>query len=150
MRPFIGLRVGDIEVADTAIHETSDGRRYLVLHGDQVDLITQRMRWLAFVGDWAYGMSLRVSPRIDLIQKRLGSRGGSFSARAKSAVKSIVNTISRSEDRLRAEVRRHGVDGVICGHTHHAADQELTGMHYLNAGDWVESCRHRRKRRRSP
>ena len=140
LRPFIGLRVGDIEVADTAIHETADGRRYLVLHGDQVDLVTQRMRWLAFVGDWAYTFSLMIGPRIDLIRSRFGLRGGSFSARAKSGVKTIVNALSRSEERLTAEVRRHGVDGVICGHTHHAADQYLTGMHYLNAGDWVESC----------
>ena len=140
LRKFIGLRVGNIEVAESAVHETSDGRRYLVLHGDQVDLVVQRIRWVAFLGDWAYSASLVVSPWVDLMRRRLGLPGGSFSARAKFRVKSIVNAISRSEEQLAAEVRRHGVDGVICGHTHHAADGYLAGVHYLNTGDWVESC----------
>jgi hypothetical protein len=29
---------------------------------------------------------------------------------------------------------------VICGHIHHASDRTFAGIHYLNCGDWVESC----------
>ena len=36
--------------------------------------------------------------------------------------------------------RRRSVDGIICGHIHHAADRMIDGVHYLNCGDWVESC----------
>ncbi len=32
------------------------------------------------------------------------------------------------------------VDGVICGHIHHAASRDIDGVHYINTGDWVESC----------
>ena len=35
---------------------------------------------------------------------------------------------------------RRGVDGVICGHIHHAASRRIGDIHYLNTGDWVESC----------
>ena len=38
-----------------------------------------------------------------------------------------------------AAVRR-GLDGVICGHIHHAALRDLHGVLYGNDGDWVESC----------
>ena len=32
------------------------------------------------------------------------------------------------------------MQGVICGHIHHAAIHEDFGVRYLNCGDWVESC----------
>ena len=38
------------------------------------------------------------------------------------------------------EARRRSVDGIICGHIHHAADRTFDGVHYMNCGDWVESC----------
>ncbi len=46
--------------------------------------------------------------------------------------------------RLRADVggeaQRHKVDGVICGHIHHAVIHDNFGIRYMNCGDWVESC----------
>jgi hypothetical protein len=35
---------------------------------------------------------------------------------------------------------KHGTDGVICGHIHHAANEMRGGIRYINTGDWVESC----------
>ena len=32
------------------------------------------------------------------------------------------------------------VDGVICGHIHHAVIHDDFGIRYMNCGDWVESC----------
>lgn len=140
LRKFVGLTIGDIEVAKSAIHETADGRRYLVLHGDQFDLVVQRIRWLALVGDWAYRTALAISSHINLVQQRFGLPYSSFSARANFMVKSIVSAVSRSEELLADEAGRHGVHGVVWGHTHHPVDYHLAGVHYLNTGDWVESC----------
>jgi UDP-2,3-diacylglucosamine pyrophosphatase LpxH len=39
-----------------------------------------------------------------------------------------------------AEARRRGVDGVVCGHIHHAEMRSVGGVLYCNDGDWVESC----------
>ena len=36
--------------------------------------------------------------------------------------------------------KRKNYDGIICGHIHHAEDQNFDGINYLNCGDWVESC----------
>ena len=38
------------------------------------------------------------------------------------------------------EAAKRGVDGVVCGHIHHAEIRRIGGVLYLNDGDWVESC----------
>ena len=38
------------------------------------------------------------------------------------------------------EAEMRGVDGVVCGHIHHAEIRRIGGVLYLNDGDWVESC----------
>ena len=55
-------------------------------------------------------------------------------------MKKAVNFIGSFEHHLSEEARRRGASGVICGHIHHAANREIGDIHYLNCGDWVESC----------
>ena len=38
------------------------------------------------------------------------------------------------------EAARYGIDGVICGHIHHAEISRIHNLQYCNCGDWVESC----------
>src|SRR5262249_27652867 len=46
LREFYGVHFGGIEVVESALHDGADGRRYLVTHGDQFDLIVKNARWL--------------------------------------------------------------------------------------------------------
>jgi len=140
LRDFYGTHFGGIEVCETAIHEAADGRRYLVIHGDAFDIVVRHARWLAFFGDWAYEVALAVSTRVNLVRRRLGLTYWSLSAWAKLKVKNAVNFIGRFEETLALEAQRQGVDGVICGHIHHATQRDFDGLAYLNTGDWVESC----------
>jgi UDP-2,3-diacylglucosamine pyrophosphatase LpxH len=140
LREFCGLHFGEIEIAETTIHDAADGRRYLILHGDAFDLVVRHARWLAFLGDWAYVAALAISTRITIVRRRLGFTYWSLSAWAKARVKNAVNFIGRFEETLAAEAKRHGVDGVICGHIHSAAMRDFGGFTYINTGDWVESC----------
>jgi UDP-2,3-diacylglucosamine pyrophosphatase LpxH len=55
-------------------------------------------------------------------------------------VKNAVSIIGRFEEALTLEARETGVDGVICGHIHFADMHDRMGIHYINTGDWVESC----------
>jgi UDP-2,3-diacylglucosamine pyrophosphatase LpxH len=55
-------------------------------------------------------------------------------------VKTAVAFIADFETAIARDTKSCGVDGVICGHIHAAADRELNGVRYLNCGDWVESC----------
>jgi UDP-2,3-diacylglucosamine pyrophosphatase LpxH len=55
-------------------------------------------------------------------------------------VKNAVQYIGSFADALADEARRRDLDGVVCGHIHHAEIRDLGGVLYCNDGDWVESC----------
>src|SRR5262249_9353643 len=131
---------GGVEVAESAIHVAADGRRYLVVHGDHFDLVVTQARWLAYFGDYAYTLALAVNSVSHAIRRRLGLPYWSLSPWAKLKVKNAVAYISEFERALVADARRHKVDGIICGHIHHAAIHDTYGVRYVNCGDWVESC----------
>jgi UDP-2,3-diacylglucosamine pyrophosphatase LpxH len=140
LRDFIGTSFGGIQLAEQALHEAADGKRYLVIHGDQFDMVVRHARWLALLGDGAYGVALVLNTYLNVARRRLGLTYWSLSAWAKLKVKNAVSYIGRFEEFLAAEARRQGADGVICGHIHHAALRECSGIAYVNTGDWVESC----------
>ncbi|MFC5553361.1 UDP-2,3-diacylglucosamine diphosphatase [Methylobacterium iners] len=140
LRDYIGMTFGGIEVADHRLHEAADGKRYLVIHGDQFDMVVRHAKWLAFLGDGAYTFALFVNTYVNTVRRRLGLAYWSLSAWAKLKVKNAVNFIGKFEELLAAEAKRVGADGVICGHIHHAANRQIGGLTYLNTGDWVESC----------
>jgi UDP-2,3-diacylglucosamine pyrophosphatase LpxH len=140
LRMFQGTHFGGIEVCDRAIHETADGRRFLVIHGDQFDAIVHNVRWLAYLGDYAYGAAINVNRLVFRVRHLLGLPYWSFSSWAKVKVKKAVNFIGAFREVLSEEARRSEVDGVICGHIHHAELAEFGDVTYVNTGDWVESC----------
>ncbi len=140
LRDYYGTHFGGIEVVETAIHEAADGRRYLVIHGDAFDMVVRHARWLAFLGDGAYVTALAFNTYLNIVRRRLGLTYWSLSAWAKLKVKNAVNYIGKFEETLSEEAGRRGVDGVICGHIHHAIIRDIGDVRYVNTGDWVESC----------
>jgi UDP-2,3-diacylglucosamine pyrophosphatase LpxH len=140
MRDYCGMHFGGIELERQAIHTTADGRRYLVMHGDEYDVVVRYARWLAFLGDRGYELALWSNWPLNMVRRCFGLGYWSLSAYLKQRVKTAVNFISEFENNLADEARRRQVDGVICGHIHHAASRDIDGVHYLNTGDWVESC----------
>ncbi|OKL45606.1 UDP-2,3-diacylglucosamine diphosphatase [Pseudovibrio exalbescens] len=140
LRDFFGTHFGGVEVVDEIIHEAANGKKYLVIHGDQFDVVVRHAKWLAFFGDWAYVTALNLNTALNYARRKLGLTYWSLSAWAKLKVKNAVNFIGSFEEALVSEAERQGVDGVICGHIHHAAEHSKFGLHYINTGDWVESC----------
>ncbi len=140
LRGYLGTHFGGVEVVDTCIHETVDGRRLLIIHGDQFDVVVRHAKWLAYLGDWAYVFALNVNTVLNKARRFLGFPYWSLSAWAKLKVKNAVSFIGAFEQALSGEARRVGADGVVCGHIHHAAMRDIDGITYLNTGDWVESC----------
>jgi len=140
LRGYLGTHFGGVEVMDRCIHEAADGRRFLVIHGDQFDVVVRHARWLAYFGDWAYEMALWTNTWLNKVRRFVGLPYWSLSAWAKFKVKNAVNFIGAFEDALAYEARRVGADGVICGHIHHASMRDMNGIAYVNTGDWVESC----------
>lgn len=140
VRDFCGDHFGGVVVALDAIHEAADGRKYLVVHGDEFDGIVQNARWLAFLGDWSYRALLALNTHFNRARRLMGMNYWSLSAFLKHRVKDAVAFIDQFEALMTEEARRRGVDGVICGHIHKAEIREVDGITYLNDGDWVESC----------
>jgi len=140
LREYLGTYFGEVEFVDRTVHVAADGRTYLVIHGDQFDVVVMHAKWLAHVGDWAYNFALRINIFINWVRRRLGLQYWSLSAWAKQKVKNAVSIIGRFEEALVHEAKVSGVDGVICGHIHFADMHDRLGIQYINTGDWVESC----------
>ena len=97
-------------------------------------------RWLALLGDRSYDIALALNVPLNYARRILGLGHWSLAAFLKLRVKTAVNFIGEFEDALAGEARRRGASGLICGHIHHSNDRDISGIHYLNCGDWVESC----------
>ncbi|NML06506.1 UDP-2,3-diacylglucosamine diphosphatase [Sphingomonas sp. G-3-2-10] len=139
-RQFSGLHFGGVEIARTAIHETADGKRLLVLHGDEFDAIMLSHRWLAYLGDAAYEATMAASRWVNHVRRWMGLPYWSLSKYAKSKVKNAVSFISKFEEIVAREAGTRGVDGVVAGHIHAADMRSIQGVEYYNDGDWVEGC----------
>jgi len=139
-RDHDGLVMGNVEIQREAVHQTADGRRFLVLHGDEFDSIVRASPWLESLGSHAYSMALTANRYVNAIRQRFGYPYWSLAAFMKHKVKNAVQYITGFEKALAAAARERGLDGVICGHIHRAEITEIDGMTYCNDGDWVESC----------
>ena len=140
LRDYCGQSFGSIEVQRNAIHETADGQRYTVMHGDEFDVVVRYAKWLAFIGDRSYELALWSNRPLNWVRRKLGYGYWSLSAHLKSRVKAAVSFIGEYEDNLAEVAKRNATDGVICGHIHQAADRRIGNIRYLNCGDWMESC----------
>jgi UDP-2,3-diacylglucosamine pyrophosphatase LpxH len=140
LRDFAGMHFGGVEIHRDTVHTTAAGRRYTVMHGDEFDVVVRSAKWLAFLGDRGYELALWLNHPLNWVRRHLGLGYWSLSAYLKYRVKKAVAFIGAFEEAVATEARRRGVDGIICGHIHHASDRTFNGTHYLNCGDWVESC----------
>lgn len=140
LRDYAGCCLAGVEVAYEALHETADGRKLLVMHGDHFDGVVTYARWLAVAGDHAYAWALRMNDVVARVRRQFGMPYWSLSRWLKMQVKNAVDYISRFEDAVAREAERRGVDGVVCGHIHKAELRQMGKILYCNDGDWVESC----------
>lgn len=144
LREFIeDFHVGDfgsIHIADEFVHETADGRKLLVVHGDMFDMVTRYARWLCWIGDVGYEFLLHCNKWVHKIRSWFGFGHWSLAQAMKSNVKQACNFVSDFETHLSDYAREKGCSGVVCGHIHTADLRETGGFLYANTGDWVESC----------
>lgn len=141
LRDYCEMLFGDIQVTREIIHETADGKRYLITHGDDFDQVTRHHRWVAVLGDMGYELLVHLNRLLSFVRRTLGIAGyWSLAGYAKSKVKGALQFIFDFEDSVIHHVRERGLDGVICGHIHWAAIKEISGLQYINCGDWVDSC----------
>ncbi len=139
-REWLGLEIAGVKLMREAVHEGADGRKFLVIHGDEFDGVIRYAKFIAYLGDWAYDTALVLNRWFNLARRKFGYPYWSLSQWLKRQVKEAVKAIDRFEGALAGEAKRRGLDGVICGHIHHAEMRMVNGVMYMNDGDWVESC----------
>jgi UDP-2,3-diacylglucosamine pyrophosphatase LpxH len=141
LRAYAGIAFGDIQVEPEWSHQTADGRRFLLVHGDEFDQVTRHHRWVAVLGDMAYNFLVRLNIYLSWLRRRLGRAGHwSLAGYAKRKIKTALEFIFNFEDSVARHARARGFDGVICGHIHWAGIKDMDGVQYVNCGDWVDSC----------
>lgn len=133
------MDLGNILITNECTHEAADGRRYLVIHGDQFDQVVLYAKWLAWAGDIGYTLLLKSNGVVNHFRRMFGLGYWSLSAYVKGRVKSAVSFVGNYENAVVSAVRARGLNGVICGHIHTAAISQFGEIAYLNDGDWVES-----------
>jgi UDP-2,3-diacylglucosamine pyrophosphatase LpxH len=141
LREYVGSSFGDIRLYHEYEHTAADGKRYLLLHGDEFDGVTKYHKWLALLGDHSYAFVVRLNILLSWVRRQLGIPGyWSLAGYAKRKVKSAVSFIYDFEESVVRNVKDKGLDGVICGHIHAATIKQIDGIAYINCGDWVDSC----------
>ncbi len=141
LREYDGMTFGNILVRHEWQHVTADGRKLLLIHGDQFDQVVLHHRWVAVLGDVAYDLLVGLNAWLSWLRRTLRIAGyWSLAGYAKRKVKSALTFIFDFEESVIRATRNRQLDGVVCGHIHSAAIKEVDGLLYVNCGDWVDSC----------
>ena len=134
------FEMGNIRVVNEFNYETIKGEKLWVTHGDAYDGITRHHKWVALAGDAGYNFLLWSNSWLNRARKMLNMPYWSLSKAIKHKVKKAVSYIFEYENTVARETRKRNMDGVVCGHIHHAEMKTINGIKYYNCGDWVESC----------
>ncbi|WP_367873200.1 glycosyltransferase [Luteolibacter sp. Populi] len=136
---FLPLGFGKLQFVKEHIHKGTDGKRYLVVHGDGFDSVSTNHKWVAVLGAIGYDALLAANRVYNRYRAWRGKEYYSVSKAIKARVKSAVNFVGEYEIQLQEFARKKGCDGIICGHIHTPEDKQVGEIRYLNSGDWVES-----------
>lgn len=136
LRPLI-LRKFGLRIEERVIHLAADGRRYLVMHGDQFDnrLVKGSSKSLDNLWSWLTekGYVQPINPRR---VSEVASRKKRWSLR--KSIEGGMPLLGQSFKRLALErAARDGLDGIICGHSHMPELSQAGGGVFANCGSWV-------------
>jgi UDP-2,3-diacylglucosamine pyrophosphatase LpxH len=140
IRGYVGHEFGNVDIERTAVHETLDGKKLLVMHGDEFDGMLQCPRLMSWIGAFSYDLLLRLNRLYNAYRRRFNKPYWSLSSFIKSKVGNANKHIRMFESVVTDYARKRGMDGVVCGHIHKPRLIQNDDFVYCNDGDWVEHC----------
>lgn len=141
LRKHVGTYFNGVDIQMNAIHQTAQGKKLLILHGDEFDHLACHNKILHYLGGEAYEMLVIVNRWFNFVRNKLGFKYWSVAHYLKYKVKNATDYMRNFKHILSMEAQKRKVDGIICGHIHHAELNSMEfGKTYGNCGDWVESC----------
>jgi UDP-2,3-diacylglucosamine pyrophosphatase LpxH len=140
LRAFVGVKFGNVEIVDRTVHTTAQGRRLLVVHGDEFDAVVRTPSFGVWLGGFACRRLLTLNRFVHWLHDLFDRPYWSLAQHVKARFPGARAYIDRFRRATIAAAREASVDGVVCGHIHRADLAEIDGLTYCNDGDWVESC----------
>ncbi|AWL12677.1 hypothetical protein HMF8227_02224 [Saliniradius amylolyticus] len=137
---YDGMAFGDIEVHRQYIHTTAQGKKLLLLHGDQFDQEVCFGPLHAWMGDKLYDLLLFTNRWYNKVRSAFNHPYWSLAGYIKGRVKGANEAIARYRDIGCRRAEEMGLDGIVCGHIHHPEVVKQNGILYCNDGDWIENC----------
>lgn len=139
-REFCGSEFGNVAIRERVVHTTSDGRRLLVIHGDELDFAVRYSRLNRWIGDLAYDTVMMLNRLLNHWRAFTGKPYWSLAGWLKSHVAQAEQAIIAYQEAAVRLAAEEGYDGIICGHLHHPVIRQYGDVLYCNDGDWVENC----------
>jgi UDP-2,3-diacylglucosamine pyrophosphatase LpxH len=130
----------NVEIHRQYIHETADGKKLLVVHGDEFDHAVLYKAMNRLIGDSAYDLMVFINRWMHRIRCLLGLPFWSVASYLKNNISQAKATIEAFEQAAVSEAKQRDLDGVVCGHIHKANIRDIDGISYFNDGDWTETC----------
>jgi UDP-2,3-diacylglucosamine pyrophosphatase LpxH len=128
LRKYTPLEIGNISIVD---EYTENGIWFC--HGDLYDGVV-KLHWLGMLGSVGYDLAII----IDRFLKKLGYKR-SLSKYLKDNVKAAISFMVDFENEMARQAAKRNCHTVICGHIHNPEDKIVSGVRYINTGDWVEN-----------
>lgn len=131
---------GPIKIRRPMAHLTARGQRLLVTHGDEFERSINIGRMAKWIGSLSYELLLKLNRYNNWVRRLRGKPYWSLATYIKNRVANARTAIANFEEAAVAYARKHGYDGVICGHLHQPEIRHIGGLLYCNDGDWIENC----------
>ena len=136
LKDFIPFKLNNIEIVRMYNHVGIDGRNYYCFHGDVLDFVIMKARWLAVIGGWSYDFVIKLNTMYNFIRRKFNLPYHSLANDIKQSVKGAINFVSDFEDNAKGLTKQKGYDVAVCGHIH----QPKLEQDYMNSGDFCENA----------
>lgn len=133
-------RIFRAKIANRVVHETTNGHRFLVMHGDQFDRKILRgplSRW----SDWIYDLALdfmHYAPR-PTIQIKNKKKYFSLAKYLQKRGAKALSLLNNFENAVYKYIKKREFHGLICGHTHIPVIKNINDILYANCGSWLRT-----------
>lgn len=135
MYQYVPFQMGNIDFVRDYGFKGVDGRLYYCFHGDILDFMIIKMRWLALIAGWSYDFVIRLNTMYNFVRKKLNLPYHSLANIIKKNVKGLNNFLERFQTNATNLAKQKGYDVAVCGHIH----QPKIDVNYMNSGDFCEN-----------
>lgn len=115
-KKLLWTKIRNVIITDITFYKIGN-KKYLITHGDQYD------PWIKYTNFISESWIAKISR---FWFEKLHTQ---FIYKDSKFTKNLIKL-----------AKRNLAIGVICGHSHVAENSYHDGIHYLNCGDWIESC----------